>query len=58
LIPDPNFLAGILMIINDTIALGLLYAIHLDGYKKYIVAVPEILLGICILYWDYKNKKI
>jgi len=48
--------AGILMAIDGVIGLGMLYSIKVDGNMKYVVAIPEVLFGIYILYLDYKNR--
>jgi hypothetical protein len=50
-------IAGVMTIIDGTVALGLLYAIHLEEDKKYIVAIPEIMLGTFILYHSFRYKK-
>ncbi len=48
--------AGILIIISKEITIGLGVGIKLDEPMNYIVALPEILLGLYILYLNHNRK--
>ena len=49
-------IAGLFIIINQEITIGLGVGIKLTELMSYIVALPEILLGVYILYLNHNRN--
>jgi len=50
-------LAGILVLIRGEASWGAIHIENLSGIKLYLASVPEMLLGIYILYFSIKKEK-
>jgi cadmium resistance protein CadD (predicted permease) len=48
---------GFMIISKEMVSVGYV-AVEVKGFLKYVIAIPQIIFGIYILYTSYKNNKV